>query len=283
MIKASKYHGYGNDFIIVPSGQAEESRYGDVAKAICDRHFGIGADGCVFLEEGEDERFPIRIFNQDGSEAGMSGNGTRCAAAYVHNQKLSSRDEIIFLTASGAKSYRLIESTFPVWCYQSQMGVPGFAPSKIPFNVSDDLDSIQNHEVAVGSHMVRINALWVGNPQCAVLVDELPGDDLFDELGRGLSLHPSFPEGTNVSFVLPTGPQSLKIRIWERGVGPTHSSGTGSCGAAIAAVVSGKVHSPVEVETATGTQVVEWKPGEEIRLTGEACFVANARFCFGND
>ncbi|HUV13291.1 MAG TPA: diaminopimelate epimerase [Acidobacteriota bacterium] len=279
MIKASKYHGYGNDFIIVPPGQTEESRYPALAKAICDRHFGIGADGCVFLQEGEGERFPIRIFNQDGSEAGMSGNGTRCAAAYVHHQEVSSGDEIVFLTASGAKSYCLIESSFPVWRYKSQMGVPGFSPSKIPFIAPDGLESIQNHEVAVGRHMVRINALWVGNPQCAVFVEELPSDDLFDQLGSGLSLHPSFPQGTNVSFVLPTGPQSLKIRIWERGVGPTHSSGTGSCGAAIAALVEGRVQSPVEVQTTTGTQVVEWGPGREILLTGEACFVADAEIC----
>ncbi len=279
MIKASKYHGYGNDFVIVPAGQVEESRYREVAKAVCDRHFGIGADGCVFLQEGEGARFPIRIFNRDGSEAGMSGNGTRCAAAYVHHHELSSRDEIVFLTASGAKSYRLIGSSFPAWRYESQMGVPGFSPSKIPFIVSEDLEAIRNHEVAVGSHAVRINALWVGNPQCAVFVDELPGDDLFDDLGRGLSLHPSFPQGTNVSFVLPTGPQSLEIRIWERGVGPTHSSGTGSCGAAVAALVEGRVQSPVEVQTTTGTQIVEWQPGGEIVLTGVACFVADFEFC----
>ena len=281
MIRVSKYHGYGNDFVIVPAGQAEESRYREVAKAICDRHFGMGADGCVFLQEGEGERFPIRIFNQDGSEAEMSGNGTRCAAAYVHHRELSSRDEIVFLTASGAKSYRLIESSFPVWRYTSQMGSPEFSPSEVPFIASEDLEAIRNHEVVVGSQVVRINALWVGNPQCVVFVDELPGDDLFDDLGRGLSLHPSFPQGTNVSFVLPTGPQSLEIRIWERGVGPTHSSGTGSCGAAVAALVEGRVQSPVEVQTATGTQIVEWQPCAEIILTGEACFVADANIVLG--
>lgn len=279
MIKASKYHGYGNDFLIVPAGQVDQTNYRQVARATCDRHFGIGADGCIFLENPEGNRFPIRIFNLDGSEAGMSGNGTRCAAAYVHHKELSSQDEIVFLTVSGAKSYRLLESSFPTWRYQSRMGVPAFSPSKVPFIPSDDLEAIRDYELTVGRHVVRINALWVGNPQCGVFVDELPGDDLFDEIGRGLSLHPSFPQGTNVSFVLPTGPQSLKIRIWERGVGPTHSSGTGSCGAAISALVENRVHSPVIVQTETGTQVVEWEPGEEIRLTGEACFVADAEIC----
>ncbi len=279
MIKAAKYHGYGNDFIVVPAGQTGESTYRDVAKAICDRHFGIGADGCIFLQESKGERFPIRIFNRDGSEAEMSGNGTRCAAAYIHQRGLSSGDEIVFLTASGAKSYHLIDSSFPVCRYESQMGYPGFLPSEIPFITSEHLESIRNLEVTVGNQVVRINALWVGNPQCVVFVEELPGEDLFDDLGRGLSLHPSFPQGTNVSFVLPTGPQNLEIRIWERGVGPTHSSGTGSCGAAVAALAEGRVQSPVEVQTETGTQIVEWQPGEEIVLTGDACFVADAEFC----
>ena len=279
MIKASKYHGYGNDFLIVPSGQVDEARYRQVARAICDRHFGIGADGCIFFEEHEGSRFPIRIFNLDGSEAGMSGNGTRCAAAYVHHRELSSEDEIVFLTASGEKNYRLLESSVPVWRYQSCMGLPAFSPSKIPFTPSEDLEAIRDYELAVGRHVVRINALWVGNPQCVVFVDEFPGDAWFDEVGQGLSLHPSFPQGTNVSFVLPTGPQSLRIRIWERGVGPTHSSGTGSCGAAIAAQVEDRVHSPVTVQTGTGTQVVAWEPDGEIRLTGEAWFVADAEIC----
>lgn len=279
MIKASKYHGYGNDFLIVPAGQVDEARYRELARAICDRHFGVGADGCVLFQDPEGDRFPVRIFNLDGSEAGMSGNGTRCAAAYVHHRELSSRDEIVFLTASGAKYYRLLESSFPIWRYQSRMGVPAFSPSQIPFISSDDFESIRDYELTVGRHVVRINALSVGNPQCVVLVDELPGDDEFDQLGRGLSSHPTFPQGTNVSFVLPTGPQSLEIRIWERGVGPTHSSGTGSCGAAIAALVENRVQSPVTVQTETGTQVVEWEPGEEIRLSGDAQFVADFEFC----
>ena len=142
MIKASKYHGYGNDFLVVPAGQVDGARYRRVAKAICDRHFGIGADGCIFLENPKGNRFPIRIFNLDGSEAGMSGNGTRCAAAYVHHRELSSENEIVFLTASGEKNYRLLESSVPTWRYQSCMGVPAFSPSKIPLISSDNLSVI---------------------------------------------------------------------------------------------------------------------------------------------
>lgn len=278
MLKAAKYHGYGNDFLIVPAGEVSETRFRDLAKIICDRYFGIGADGCIFFEPLAGENFSIRIFNQDGTEAGMSGNGTRCAAAYVHHRGLSTQSEISFQTLSGVKKYALVESSFPVWRYSSMMGFPGFSPAEIPFVSSGAVGSIRNLALKVGRRHVRISALSVGNPQCVVFVNELPSDELFGALGRDLSSHPSFPEGTNVSFVLRTGSQSLRIKIWERGVGPTHSSGTGSCGAAVAALVEGHVQSPVTVETATGSQVVDWAPGREIQLSGEARFIADIEF-----
>ena len=156
------------------------------------------------------------------------------------------------------------------------MGAPSFDPAEIPFRPCSNSDSVTDVELPLAGRLVVISALSVGNPQCVVFKDALPDEDEFDYMGRALSEHASFPQDTNVSFVQVTGRQNLKIKIWERGVGPTFSSGTGCCGAAVAAIAEGRVESPVEVQTETGVQVVEWQPGESIALTGEACFVADA-------
>jgi diaminopimelate epimerase len=274
MLFASKYQAYGNDFLILGADQCGEDPAG-LVKRICDPHFGVGADGCIFVEIPPEGPFPARIFNRDGSEAGMSGNGIRCAAAWLHHRNLCPGPEAEFRTASGIKRYRLISGAPPVWTYRSAMGVPAFEASRIPFQDAVPEARITGRTLRVDGWVVPITALSVGNPQCVVFVDNLPGEDEFRSMGSGLSLHPAFPEGTNVSFVRVDGPSAISIRIWERGVGPTWSSGTGCCGAAVAALSEGRVTSPVEVRTPTGRQLVEWEPGGEVFLTGEATFVAD--------
>jgi len=278
VIFASKYQAYGNDFLIVAADQLSESDYSGLARAICDPHFGVGADGCVFLEVPSSGSFGFRIFNRDGSEAGMSGNGARCAAAYLAHRRLAPSGRIELRTAAGERWFELIRGGEPVWFFRSSMGMPGFRAFEIPF-AGIEADKIAgNVAIRVGDREVSIHALSVGNPQCVVFCEDLPDDETFRGLGGGLSGHPLFPEGTNVSFARVVGPDRLEIRIWERGVGPTFSSGTGCCGAAVAALVAGRVESPVLVETATGTQTVEWRPGEPIHLTGEARFVADIHY-----
>lgn len=279
MITASKYHGDGNDFIVVAPDQVQENDYSALAQAICDRHFGVGADGCVFVGEISTEHVFLRIFNRDGSEAGMSGNGFRCGCAFLHHRALVDQTEVTLMTASGVKGYTLLRQEEGSWTYQSRMGPPVFEPAAIPFRAPDEVQDIQGYSLDVGGEQVSIAALSVGNPQCIVFVEELPEEEDFRRLGRGLERHPDFPERTNVSFVQVVGSKQLKIRLWERGVGPTHSSGTGSCGAAVAAIRAGKIQSPVAVSTETGSQLVEWDSGTEILLTGDARFIAEINFC----
>lgn len=280
MIFASKYHGYGNDFLIVPADQFDEEQQPRVARALCNRKFGVGADGCLFLSGMTAKGFPIKIFNQDGSLARMSGNGTRCAAAYIHHRNMTPRERITFLTDSGVKTYDLESSTFPTWHYRSQMGEPDFRPVAIPFKAETGVQRVVDEVLLINDESIPVNALSVGNPQCVVFCEHVPHDEVFHRVGRALSVHPAFPDGTNVAFVHIEGDREIRIRIWERGVGPTHSSGTGSCGAAVMALALGKVQSPVKVVSETGHQIVEWEPGQEISLTGQAAFVADFHYCW---
>ena len=279
-ISVEKYHSCGNDFLIIPAGEAAEADCALLARAICDRHTGLGADGCLLVTAQGPERCAVRIFNQDGSEAGMSGNGSRCACAFLHRNRHLEGERILLDTLSGEKSYNLLGEKEGVWRYRSAMGRPRFEPEAVPFKGAAGLKAVEGHFLEAAGTELAVTALWVGNPQCVVFVEEFPNEADFFRLGSGLEKHPSFPDRTNVSFVKIEGPRKIRIMIWERGVGPTRSSGTGSCGAAVAALRSERVSSPVEVDTEGGSQTVEWAPGEEIYLTGAAEFVARADYCW---
>ncbi len=283
MIAASKYQSYGNDYLVIRESDLTRRRAAALTRDICRRHFGIGGDGCVFVEPGGKDRFRIRIFNPDGSEAAMSGNGCRCAGAFVHHRGLSQNANLSLETLSGVKGHHLLENDESSWRYRSSLGRPAFIPEEIPIRLEEELSQVVDHPLQVESAPVTVTALSVGNPQCVVFVSTLPRDAEFRRLGSALEVHPAFPERTNVSFVRVTGPRRLDVRIWERGVGPTHSSGTGCSGAAVAAIHTGRVGSPVRVGTRTGEQEVAWQPGEEVRLTGRVEFVGDVHYDWRED
>ncbi len=278
MILAEKYHSCGNDFLIVAAGEVQPEHYSNLAQAICDRNFGVGADGCVVVRESSSAQFHLKIFNRDGTEAAMSGNGFRCGCAFLHRHGRVSQPEVTVQTGSGVKKYTLLEKAEGFWKYRSRMGEPAFEPAAIPFKASSELEQVVDYSLEVPGGTVSITALWVGNPQCVVFVEEFPTGVEFERMGSGLECHLSFPERTNVSFVQVKDSHHLTIKLWERGVGETHSSGTGSCGAAVAAIRSGQAQSPVDVQSPKGSQQVEWNPGNEILLTGEAEFIAEVKF-----
>jgi len=278
MIAASKYHSYGNDYLVIPESGLTRRRAAALTRAICRRHFGIGGDGCAFVEPGGENRFRIRIFNPDGSEAAMSGNGCRCAGAFVHHRGWSEKRNLVLETLSGVKVHHLLDSGDFSWKYRSSLGRPSFVPREIPIRLPEELSQVVDHPLKLETAPVPVTALSVGNPQCVVFVSTLPRDAEFRRLGSALERHPAFPERTNVSFVRVAGPGRLAIRIWERGVGPTHSSGTGCSGAAVAAIHTGRIGSPVRVETETGEQEVEWQPGGEVHLTGRVEFIGDIHF-----
>ena len=283
MIAASKFQSYGNDYLVIRESDLTRRRAAALTRAICRRHFGIGGDGCAFVEPVKNERFRIRIFNPDGSEAAMSGNGCRCAGAFVHHRGWSSNPDLTLETLSGVKVHRLLEGDEYSWRYRSSLGRPSFVPEDIPIGLEEAMSQVVDHPLRVGTAAVTVTALSVGNPQCVVFVTTLPEDTEFRRLGSALEIHPAFPERTNVSFVQVTGPRRLRVRIWERGVGPTHSSGTGCSGAAVAAIHTGRVGSPARVGTETGEQQVAWRPEGEVHLTGRVEFVGDIHYHWRED
>ena len=242
-----KAHGAGNDFLLVHGVEAD---YPALARAICSRNRGVGADGLILFTGPA----RIRLFNSDGSEAELSGNGTRCAAAVLIDEGRAA-ESVTIETLAGAKHVRLLERDGNRFRLEMGMGRPAYSPGHLSFPL----------ETTKGIWPVTI--LDVGNPQCAVLVDTLDFD--WKELGREIEGHPHFPRRTNVSFVLVVDQHTIEARFYERGAGPTLSSGTGSTGAAVAAVLSGRVESPVRVITQAGDLDLDWQ-GDEVRLRGPA-------------
>ncbi|HEX8843998.1 MAG TPA: diaminopimelate epimerase [Pyrinomonadaceae bacterium] len=269
-----KFHGFGNDYLVF---EADELRgvesLNDFARRICDRHYGAGADGITVVrraEEGEAD-FTVRIFNADGSEAGLSGNGTRCTVAYLYYRGLWSKDELRLATRSGVKRYRLREqvSAGHYW-FEAELGRPGFDSASVPMLTDEPRERITDYPLVVEGERLRVTALSVGNPNCIIFVDGF--DDLdWRRVGRALENHEQFPERTNVVFVRVRDRSNIEIRLWERGVGETFSSGTCSCAAAVASVINERTDRRVNVHTEGGLIEVLWREeDDEIVMTGRA-------------
>jgi diaminopimelate epimerase len=272
-----KLHGYGNDYLIFKADDlGAAGDLGAFARRVCDRHFGAGADGIAVVgrgREGGGADFNVRIFNPDGSEAAMSGNGTRCAAAALVHDGVWPQAELRLSTRAGVKTYRLLESDLArgVYRFAAEIGRPRFESEAVPFEASEPLAQVVRHplEVAPGE-TVEVTALEMCNPNCCLFVEDFEAVD-WRRLGRLIESHPRFPARTNVEFVRVVAPDRVEVRIWERGVGETLSSGTGSSAAAVAACVNGLTGRAVAVETPGGQLAVEWRERDgEVVLTGEA-------------
>ena len=258
----TKAHGASNDFLLTWAHAAPRDSQRDVARAMCYRHTGIGADGWILVSPGPgDAHASIRLYNSDGSDSEISGNGTRCAAAFLADAGLA-EDKVRILTGAGLRHLRLLERDGLLFRFEMNMGRAVF-----PHQGFTTLD------LAAGPQGVLI--VDVGNPQCVVMVDHLE----FDWHGRGAEIerHPRFPQRTNVSFVQVVDEHTLDVRFFERGAGETMSSGTGSTGAVAAALRLGRVRSPVTVLTLAGPLDLRLEQ-DEIYLTGPAQIVGGGEF-----
>jgi diaminopimelate epimerase len=255
-IPFTKAHGASNDFLLSWVDQVPAGDLPGMARAICHRHTGVGADGWILLRDTS-----IRLFNADGSEAEISGNGTRCAAALlIHSGRAA--QEVTILTGAGPKHLRLLERQDRRFVFEMNMGQPAFDQSQLRFPLP----------LRDGPREVTI--LDVGNPQCVVFVDQFP--DNWEILGAEIEAHPHFPKRTNVSFVRSIDAHSIEARFYERGAGVTLSSGTGSTGAALAAILRKLAVSPVDVQTPGDTLRLRWD--DSVFLTGPAEIVATGEF-----
>jgi diaminopimelate epimerase len=274
-----KFHGFGNDYLVLRARDtADRGDPGALAKRICDRHYGAGADGIAVVSKSQtsDADFNVRIFNPDGSEAGLSGNGTRCAAAYLYYTD-EWRNEVLRLsTKTGIKHYFLREKLgHGKYLFESELGIPKFEPASIPMIMNNPSQSAVDYSLAVDEISLQVTALQMGNPNCCLFVNEF--DDLdWRKIGRAIEVHPQFPERTNVVFIKIIDRNTIELRIWERGVGETSASGTCSCAGAVASMMKGLVDRTVRVITPGGEVQVQWRPDNEVVITGTAEVVYSA-------
>jgi diaminopimelate epimerase len=268
-IPFTKAHGARNDFLLTWAGEVP----GDLpaaAVAICDRHTGVGADGWLLVspldDPPENADLRIRLFNPDGGEVEMSGNGTRCAAAFAMAHGYAS-DEIRILTGGGLKHLRRLARDGHRFEFEMNMGRPLVKEGELRYPL----------EAAGG--LWDATLLWVGNPQCAVFVEDFDFD--WRAAGAAIEHHPHFPNRTNVSFVQPVDGLNINVRFFERGVGETMSSGTGSTGAAVAAILRGFTGRQMTVRTPAGPLAFTWPDDTaDVQMRGPAELTAAGRYYF---
>lgn len=265
-IPFTKAHGARNDFLLTWAHEApRQADFAEAAKAICDRNAGAGADGWLLVKPPMEQRpAAIRLFNPDGGEAEISGNGTRCAAAFLCDADLAG-EEILIETGAGLKELRMLERRDLSFLFEMNMGEPSIEGGDL------------RYALPLEDGPRECTILWVGNPQCAFFVDDFEFD--WKAMGAKVERHPRFPNRTNVSFVKVVDRNTLDVRFFERGAGFTMSSGTGSTGAVAAAMARGLVESPVTVETLAGPLSFRAE-ANVLRMQGPAQIVAGGEFYF---
>jgi diaminopimelate epimerase len=264
-IPFTKTHGAGNDFLLSWAGQVAVPEAGlpAAARAICARHTGIGADGWILIRGSA-----IRLFNSDGSEAEISGNGTRCAAALVIAKEQEAGravDHVTIQTGAGPKHLRLLKRDGHRFLFEMNMGTPRYSPEEI------------HCQIPLASAAQEVTILDVGNPQCVVFVSEFPMN--WEAVGAEIEGHSRFPKRTNVSFVRVIDPHTIETRFYERGAGVTLSSGTGSTGAGVASILRKVATSPVVIQTPAG-EALDLRWDDSVYLTGPAEIIGTGEFYF---
>jgi diaminopimelate epimerase len=266
----SKWHGQGNDFVIVNGFQEKLNDYRQAAIAVCDRHFGIGADGLVILLPAAtaDADFKIRIFNSDGSEAEMCGNATRCIARYVYENGLTEKTSLTLETLAGYIKPEIVFEAGQIKTICVDMGVPRLQRSEIPMAGSDDLQAVNIPLEAAGG-TYGITCVSMGNPHCVIFVEDITAVDL-SAIGPVIETHSLFPRKTNVEFVQVLSSNKVRMRVWERGAGVTLACGTGASATLVASVLNGKTDRAITVNLDGGDLFVEWRDDNHIYMSGPA-------------
>ena len=275
-IKFTKMQALGNDYIYVDCFRQNLSgiEMGDLAKEICDRHFGVGSDGLILVAPGKTHRFRMIFYNPDGSEAEMCGNGIRCFARYLYDHGLSKRKTQEIETKAGVIKTQIIK-TGDDFVVKADIGRPILERKKIPMKGKGDL--CINQELKVNGKKVRINTISLGNPHTVILVNEFGKD--WKKIGSLVENHPIFPRRTNVEFVKVLDRKNIRLKIWERGVGETLASGTGACAATVTGVLNNKLDPKVKAQFDHGELYVEWnEENDHLYMIGPAVEIFSGVF-----
>ncbi len=268
-IEFTKYHGLGNDFILIDNrSDTEPIITSEQAVRLCDRHFGIGADGVIFALPGRDGTdYTMRIFNSDGSEPEMCGNGIRCLGQFLSDlEGKEAKTQYRIHTLAGVITPKLQgEGKVTV-----DMGMPQLSAAQIPTTLAPPDQKVINTRLEVAGQTWDVTCVSMGNPHCITFVEDVTAIPL-ESIGSQFEHHPAFPQRTNTEFIQVLRPNYLKMRVWERGAGVTLACGTGACASVVAGVLTGKSDRKATVELPGGCLEIEWSEQDQrIYMTGPA-------------
>jgi len=268
-LQFTKMHGLGNDFIVVAGEQVLPEGVADLAVRLCDRNFGIGADGLVYILPSEKADFMMRIINADGSEAEQCGNAVRCVAKYVYDHGLTNKPDVTIETiGAGVQPLELTIEDGRVKLVKVDMGEPILDGLRIPTLI--DRNPVLNELLEAEGREFRFTAVSMGNPHCVIYVEDAVHFDLH-RWGPVLERHPLFPKRVNVEFATVNDRGQIDMRVWERGAGPTLACGTGACATLVASVLNGYTDRRATVSLAGGDLLIEWDEAtNRVYMTGPA-------------
>jgi diaminopimelate epimerase len=271
MMRFTKMHGAGNDYIYVNAMQEQIENPSALAVRLSDRHFGIGSDGLVLIMASECADFRMRMFNSDGSESEMCGNASRCIGKYVFDKGLTKKTSVTLETKAGIKVLDLIVQEGLVTSVRVDMGEPILEPNLIPMSVSGDYAI--NVPAFAGGKEYELSGVSMGNPHAVVFIDGIDALNL-PAIGPEFEHHELFPKKTNTEFVEVMSPEHVRMRVWERGAGETLACGTGACAVLVAGVLSKRMHRKATIDLLGGTLLVEWNAeNNHVYMTGQAVTV----------
>lgn len=251
----TKMHGLGNDYVCINCFRERVEDPPGFARTLCDRHYGIGADGLILICPSKVSDFKMEIYNSDGSVAGMCGNGIRCLGKYVYDYGLTGKETLSIETKSGIRNMHLHIQDGKACGAMVDMGVPRLNAHSIP--ILSEKDLVINDPIEVQKKNYRMTGISMGNPHAVIFLEEINGISL-EETGRELEFHPRFPERANIEFCHVTARDRMEIRVWERGVGETLACGTGACAAVVASVLNDLTDEEVIVKLLGGELSVRW-------------------------
>lgn len=267
----TKMQGLGNDFIVFAGGTELPANASDLALKLCDRHFGIGADGLVYLLPSQKADYMMRIINSDGTEAEQCGNAIRCAAKYIYDHGMvdPSRTELRIETiGAGPQQVQLTVDGGAVRAVRVDMGEPVLDGLSVPTTI--DKERVVDQPIHVDGREFRFTAVSMGNPHCVIFVEDAAAVDLH-VWGPKLETHPTFPRRVNVEFAAVRGRGHADMRVWERGAGPTLACGTGACATLVASVLNGKTDRAATISLPGGDLFIEWDERDNrVYMTGPA-------------
>lgn len=273
MIKFTKMQGLGNDYVYIDcySKDVELGNISDLAKFMSNRHFGIGSDGIILICKSDIADFKMRMFNFDGSEAEMCGNGIRCVGKFVYDKGLTNKETVKIETLAGIKILNLNVKDGKVKTVKVDMGEPILTPSEIP--VKFDKEPVQGLKIKVIDREFDFTCVSMGNPHAVTVIDNTKEFEI-EKYGPVLELDEHFPKKSNIEFIEIIDKSSVKMRVWERGSGETLACGTGACAVAVSCIINGFTDRKVNVELLGGTLQIEWdEKTNHVFMTGPAVTV----------